>query len=72
MVQMNFIFVIISSSDPNLLRKKLVKKNNNKKTMALGAIELQMDMFLVWNHMSWKCDSQVLKINEKWFTVPIL
>ena len=34
MVRMNFIFIFISSSDPNLLRKKSVKQKI-KKTMAL-------------------------------------
>ena len=34
---MNFIFIFISSSDPNLLRKKLVKQNI-KKSLALGVV----------------------------------
>ena len=37
MVRMNFIFIFISSSDPNLLRKKSVKKKK-KKTLAFRSI----------------------------------
>ena len=33
---MNFIFILISSSDPDLLQKKKIDKTKNKKTMALG------------------------------------
>ena len=39
MVRMNFIFIFISSSDTNLLRKKICK-TKNKKTMALPLINV--------------------------------
>ena len=44
MVRMNFIFIFISSSDPNLLRKESVKQKI-KKTLALATQASRMYEF---------------------------
>ena len=45
---MNFIFIFISSSDPNLLQKK-IGETKNKRTMALA--DLQTNEFMLLHCM---------------------
>ena len=43
MVRMNFIFIFISSSDTNLLRKKYVKQKNKKH----GLTEIHVHVYIL-------------------------
>ena len=47
MVRMNFIFIFISSSDPNLLRKKSVKQKI-KKTLALVLLQGEISVLAIY------------------------
>ena len=53
MVRMNFIFILISSSGPKLLRKKSVKNKKIKKNYGLTTVQLTMTTVQIISIIAW-------------------